>query len=71
MTDYFILTKQSNSNVSNDEKNQLIYVKDTVYILPKNNINGLFEKNLIEWCKQFCKKEQNMRTFGNIRNKSC
>jgi FkbM family methyltransferase len=69
MTDYFILTKQSNSNVSNDEKNQLIYVKDTVYILPKNNINyyisnGLFEKSLIEWCKQFCKKEQNMLDIG-------
>ena len=69
MSDYFILTKQSNSDVSNDEKNQFMYVKDKVYILPKNNANyyisnGLFEKNLIEWCKQFCKKDQNILDIG-------
>jgi FkbM family methyltransferase len=69
MSDYFILTKQRNSDVSNDEKNQFMYVKDKVYILPKNNANyyisnGLFEKNLIEWCKQFCKKDQNILDIG-------
>lgn len=69
MSDYFILTKQSNSDVSNDEKNQFMYVKDKVYILPKNNVNyyisnGLFEKGLIEWCKQFCKKDQNILDIG-------
>lgn len=69
MSDYFILTKKSNSDVSNDEKNQFMYIKEKVYILPKNNANyyisnGLFEKNLIEWCKQFCKKDQNMLDIG-------
>jgi len=69
MSDYFILTKQSNSDVSNDEKNQFMYVKDKVYILPKNNAtyyigNGLFEKGLIEWCKQFCKKDKNILDIG-------
>lgn len=69
MTDYFILTKQRNSDVSNDEKNQIVYVREKVYILPKNNINyyinnGLFEKGLIEWCKQFCKKDKNMLDIG-------
>jgi FkbM family methyltransferase len=69
MSDYFILTKQSNGDVGNDEKNQFMYVKDKVYILPKNNANyyisnGLFEKGLIEWCKQFCKKDQNMLDIG-------
>lgn len=69
MTDYFILTKQNNTNIGDDEKNQFIYVKDKVYILPKNNINyyisyGLFEKGLIEWCKQFCKKNQNILDIG-------
>lgn len=69
MCDYFILIKPSNSNIGNDEKNQIIYVKDNVYILPKNNIcdyiqNGLYEKNLIEWCKQFCKKDQNILDIG-------
>ena len=69
MSTYFILTKQSGNDIGNDEKNQIIYVKDKVYILPKNNINyyinnGLFEKSLIEWCKQFCKKEQNILDIG-------
>jgi FkbM family methyltransferase len=69
MTDYFILTKKNNDDVSNDNHNQIIYVKDKVYILPKNNINyyindGLFEKGLIEWCKQFCKKDKNILDIG-------
>ena len=69
MTDYFILTKQNNTNISDDDNNQIIYIKDKVYILPKNNINyyinnGLFEKGLIEWCKQFCKKDQNILDIG-------
>jgi FkbM family methyltransferase len=69
MCDYFILTKPNNSDIGNDEKNQIICVKEKVYILPKNNIKyyidyGLFEKNLIEWCKQFCKKDQNILDIG-------
>lgn len=69
MCDYFILIKPNTSDIGNDEKNQIIYVKDNVYILPKNNIcdyikNGLYEKNLIEWCKQFCKKDQNILDIG-------
>ena len=69
MSDYFILTKENNSNIGSDEKNQILSLKDKVYILPKNNINyyinhGLFEKDLIEWCKQFCKKDQNILDIG-------
>jgi FkbM family methyltransferase len=69
MSDYFILTKKINSDINNDENNQIICVKDKVYILPKNNINyyignGLFEKGLIEWCKQFCKKDKNILDIG-------
>ena len=69
MCDYFILTKPFDSDISCDKKNQIVYVKEKVYILPKNNIsyyitNGLFEKGLIEWCKQFCKKNQNMLDIG-------
>jgi hypothetical protein len=46
-------------------KNQILSFKDKICILPKNNINyyinhGLFEKNLIEWCKQFCDKDKNI-----------
>lgn len=69
LCEYFILTKQSNSQIDNDDKNQIISLKDKVYILPKNNIyyytcNGLCEKNLIEWCKQFCDKDKNILDIG-------
>jgi FkbM family methyltransferase len=67
--DYFILTKPNDIDVNCDENNQIIYLKDKIYILPKNNmhdyiLNGLYEKNLIEWCKQFCSKDKNMLDIG-------
>ena len=61
-TKYFILTKQSADNISNDEHNQIVYPNSKAsYILPANNLpyyaeHGLFEKGLIQWCKQFCKQ---------------
>jgi FkbM family methyltransferase len=69
MCDYFILTKPNNCDVGNDDKNQIISINEKVYILPRNNMtyyidHGLFEKNLIEWCKQFCKKDKNMLDIG-------
>ena len=69
MCDYFILTKPNNFDISRNEKNQVMCLTEKVYILPKNNMNyyiqnGLFENNLIEWCRQFCKKDQNMLDIG-------
>jgi len=69
MCEYFILTKPNHFDVNRDEKNQVICLTEKAYILPKNNINyyiqnGLFEKGLIEWCRQFCKKDQNMLDIG-------
>jgi FkbM family methyltransferase len=69
MCDYFILTKPNEVQTNDDKKNQIICVNEKVYILPKNNItyyinNGLFENNLIEWCKQFCSKDKNMLDIG-------
>jgi len=66
---YFILTKPNNLEINSDSKNQIICVNEKVYILPKNNLTyyieyGLFEKNLIEWCKQFCSKDKNMLDIG-------
>jgi FkbM family methyltransferase len=66
---YFILTKSKNSTIDNDEENQIIDLNTKTYILPKNNFtyylnNGLFEKNLIEWVKQFCNKDKNMLDIG-------
>jgi FkbM family methyltransferase len=69
MCEYFILSKKNNYDTSNDDKNQIIYLKEKVYILPSNNINyyitnGLFEKHLIEWCKQYCSKDKNILDIG-------
>ena len=69
MCDYFILSKPRDAETNNDTKNQIVVVNERVYILPKNNItyyinNGLFEKDLIEWCKQFCRKDQNILDIG-------
>jgi FkbM family methyltransferase len=60
-TKYFILAKQSTDDTSNDSKNQIMYPNtNTAYILPANNLSyyaehGLFEKALIDWCRQFAK----------------
>lgn len=69
MCDYFILTKPNSLEITNETKNQIFYFGEKVYILPKNNIEyyitkGLFENNLIEWCKQFCDKNKNMLDIG-------
>jgi len=61
-TPYFILTKHSDDDVAKDENNQLVFLNSKAsYILPANNLpyyiqHGLFEKGLIQWCKQFCKQ---------------
>jgi FkbM family methyltransferase len=69
MCDYFILTKPNDSRIDNDTKNQIICLTDKVYLLPKNIIHhyvqyGLYEKSLMEWCKQFCGKDKNMLDIG-------
>ena len=61
-TTYFILTKHSADDITNNENNQLVFLNSKAsYILPSNNLtyyiqHGLFEKGLIQWCKQFCKQ---------------
>lgn len=69
MCDYFILTKPNNLDINNNKENQILCLNQKVYILPKNNIEyyinrGLFENNIIEWCKQFCDKEKNILDIG-------
>jgi len=70
MCDYFILTKEITSDTGCDKTNQVIALTNKkVYILPKNNItyyidHGLFEKSLIEWCKQLCVKDKNFLDIG-------
>lgn len=61
-TTYFILTKRAEEDITHEEHNQLLYPNSkAAYILPANNLpyyieHGLFEKGLIQWCKQFCKQ---------------
>jgi len=74
---YFILQKPNNKNIGNDDENNIITInnnnnnnsKKNIYILPYNNLDyyknyGLFEKNLIEWSKQFCSIDKNMLDIG-------
>jgi FkbM family methyltransferase len=72
---YFILEKAKFKNVSDDSKNEIFNITDSIsnnknlYILPYNNISyyqkhGLFEKNLIDWVKQFCSTDKNMLDIG-------
>ncbi len=60
-TQYFILTKPENSNIGSVHDDNIIRFSKSrdVYLLPTVNIqyymeHSLFEKHLIEWCKQFC-----------------
>ena len=69
MCDYFILTKPINVETNDNQQNQIVCLNGKAYILPKNNLNyyinhGLFENRLIEWCKQFCRKDQNILDIG-------
>lgn len=69
-TKYFILTKPTDKPTSNDENNQIIFLNNLqTFILPSNNLNyytnnGLFEKNIIEWCKEFCSKDKIFLDIG-------
>jgi FkbM family methyltransferase len=68
---YFILQKSKNKNIDDDKTNiiTMLDLNKNVYILPQTNINyyyqqGLFEKGLMEWCKQFCSPDKNMLDIG-------
>lgn len=69
-TKYIILTKEERDAVDNNEKNQIIYINNPLtYLMPSVNHTyyaerGLFENNLIEWCKQFCRKDAMFLDIG-------
>jgi FkbM family methyltransferase len=69
--DYFILVKDRKKSVSDESVNQVISLDflKAAFILPKNNLSyyvqhGLFEKHLIEWCKQLCSKDKIFLDIG-------
>ena len=71
---YFILQKPKYITIDNDDDNKIITIDNinqtkNIYILPYNNLhyytnNGLFEKGLIEWSKQFCSMDKNILDIG-------
>lgn len=69
-TKYFILTKSPSSRVDDNEHNQVISLNTKqTFILPSINLEyyakyGLFENHLIEWCKQFVKKDKLFLDIG-------
>jgi FkbM family methyltransferase len=72
-TKYFILSKpkDANKSVADNTDNQIVHLNETrlCYILPQNIMTyycdrGLFEAQLIEWCKQFCSQEKTFLDIG-------
>lgn len=69
-TPYFILSKPKRSEINRNDDNQLVYLNHrNIFILPETNLDyyhkhGLFESNLMEWCKQFCKKDRIFLDIG-------
>ena len=70
MNKYFVMMKPSEGQVNDDSNDTLISTKKKyVYILPQSNLrwyteNGLFEKDLMEWSKQFSDKGKVMLDIG-------
>lgn len=65
------MTKNDNHEINNNKDNGIVFLnKNQSFILPHVNINyystyGLFESNLMEWCKQFCDVNKNMLDIGS------
>lgn len=71
MTKYFILSKDKTHAVDTFENDSICTFTNSChhYLLPFNNLSyhvshGLFESNLIEWCKQFCDKTKSILDIG-------
>lgn len=69
-TKYFIMSKMPGEPIHDNAQNHILYLNNQdIHILPKTNIqyyidHGLFECNLIEWCKQFCKRDKVFLDIG-------
>lgn len=69
-TRYFILSKPLSSPINDSNQQHVISLAPTnIYLLPHVNMDyyikhGLFECQLIEWCKQFCSKDKIFLDIG-------
>jgi hypothetical protein len=69
-TTYFLLLRPATDPVPDASKHQIVHVAGprlpsplTAFLLPTVNLDhyskhGLFEANLIEWSKQFCRQDR-------------
>lgn len=69
-TSYFTFSKSKFAAIDDNTDNQIVFLNSRkVILLPEVNIDyyakyGLFECQLIEWCKQFCKKDRLFLDIG-------
>jgi FkbM family methyltransferase len=69
-TKYIILSKDNKDPIINNEKNQFVFInKSLTYLLPSVNHdyyvrNGLFESNLIDFCKNLCNMDGSFLDIG-------
>ena len=67
----FLILSKSDDKLTNNQNNQFFYVNSKyVYFLHQSIADyyvkhGLFESNLIDWCKQFCAKDKNILDIGS------
>ena len=69
-TKYIILTKDERDATYDNKNNQILFInKPLTYLMPSVNHTyyaerGLFENDLIDWCKQFCRKDAMFLDIG-------
>lgn len=71
-TKYFLLTKSATDRIDDNTDNQIINLNPgnrQIFMLPEVNLDyywrrGLFECQLIEWSKQFCKPDKIFLDIG-------
>jgi len=71
-TKYFVLSRSANSRADDNKDNHILHINPGqrhILILPEVNLDyywrkGMFECQLIEWSKQFCKPDQIFLDIG-------
>lgn len=71
-TKYFVLSRPSSSRTDDNKDNHILHLNSgqrNVLLLPEVNLDyywkkGLFESQLIEWAKQFCKPDKLFLDIG-------
>ena len=67
---YFILSKDKNKEITNNDASYIVVNNKYNYMLPYNNIyshldKGIFKNSIIEWCKELSNKDRIMLDIGS------